>query len=203
MQQAEQPVSGCHTDELGTAVLDIAAAKDLEAVTLGNVAAALGLEPDELARRLSTEDDLWGAAGAVLERRIAAIWEQVQAQAGPAERRLAALLRQQLHEAAVSPVLGELLLGKLFASANPVIVAALENIRSRFTTLLAEVLCEGMAAGTIVTGDGDEMAHQVRVLLQGWVARWRLGLVGPDLERGVEADLEALLASLSAPGAAV
>lgn len=199
MRKAERPVGG--TDDVGTAVLDVAAADGLEAVTLENVAAALGVEAAELATRLSTEDDLWGAAGAVLEHRIVTLWEAVLAQAGPAER-LAALLRQQVHEAAVSPVLGELLLGKLFASANPVIVAVLEDIRSRFTALVAQAVREGIAAGTIVTVDGDEMAHQVRVLLQGWVARWRLGLVGPDLERAVEPDLEALIASLSVSGTA-
>lgn len=189
--------------DVGAAVLAAVAAEGLEGVSAARIACALGLPAASLTECCPTDEHLWRAAATVLEESILSTWRASRVpERAPAER-LRRLLRAQVQLIASMPALGELLLGKLMVSASPIMARTLNDMRTRFSELVAATIRQGVEAGQFAEGtDAEAMAHELRIRMQGRVVSWRLGFLGSDFASDLDEELQGLIDEICAPSAA-
>lgn len=163
-------------DQIAKATLRLVAERGSDAVARRDVIKAMGITRGAMARYCPSEEDLWLAVAALIERRMTQVW--VTAAAGDMSplARLRSLLAVQVGLIMETPGLRILLLSGSLHEENTVLREALRNVRQRFRTHLAEAITEGQRTGQFGDGlDAEVAAGRIIETLQGMVVSRSLG----------------------------
>lgn len=180
--------------QIATATLRLVTERGADEVTTMDVAKAMGITRMAMARHCLTESDLWRTTAEFIEQRMAASWAPVlSSDQSPADR-LRSLLAVQIGLIMSMPALREMLFSRGLRGRNGALRRGLCSVRTRFRSLLIEILRDGVRAGQLPPGlDPEKTARRLTETLQGMVVSWSLDARGDDVIEEAWARLDALV----------
>lgn len=165
------------------AALHLLADLSLDELTTRRLAGELGLSQPALFRHFTSRDAIVLAVVARVRSDLEHMAAEVLAQREPVADRLHHLGGALLHHVQTHPGFPRLLFAAALPGAGP-IRAAMRHVVSMQSSLVAELVREGQAAGEFSSGARAEDAAALFVgLLQGLVLRWECGAreTAPDV----------------------
>lgn len=196
MSQKTAGDAGNFRDHIAKATLRLVAERGADHVTRADVVETLGMTRAAMEQCCPTESDLWHAAVEVIEQRMAASWGPIlSSEQSPAER-LRSLLAVQIGLILNMPALREMLFSRGLHGSNAVLRRGLCGVRTRFRSLLCEILRDGVRGGQLPPGlDPEKAARRVTETLQGMVVSWSLDSRSDTVVEEAWARLDALVGS--------
>lgn len=181
-------------------VLQCIEAIGAEKTNRGEIAKALGRTRSELARLFPTEDALWDAVTAHIERRIAAIWTDVESADLGARAKIRSAVAAHIGIIRTTPAVVALFLASGRVD-HPALREGFARILRLVRRRLAAIIEDGKAAGSFTPdSDGEALADVLIGQLQAAMLQWMLNRRDADLVELAWQRLDAALA-LAAPPA--
>lgn len=181
-------------DQIAKAALRLVADRGADRVTTSEVVKTMGITRATMARHCPSEDDLWLAVAALIERRMKLGWSAVAAGEPSPSGRLRSLLAVQVGLIMDMPALRALLLSGSLHADNAALRRGLCDVRQAFRALLVEVLTEGQHAGQFREGlEPGVTADRIMETIQGMVVSWSLNQQAGDPVEEVWVRLDAFL----------
>lgn len=187
-------------DQIAKATLRLVADWGVDRVTTSDVVKTMGITRAAMARHCPTENDLWLAVAALIERRMQQVWSAVAAGQSSPSVRLRSLIAVQMGLIRGMPVLRRILLSGSLHGNNVALRQGLCGVRRGFRTLLVEALVEGRRVGEFhETLNVEATADRILETIQGMVVSWSLGQPAGDPVEEVWARVGAFLHETDRP----
>ncbi len=181
-------------DQIAKATLRLVADRGTDRVTTSDVVKTMGITRAAMARHCPTENDLWLAVAALIERRMKQAWSAVAAGEPSPSARLRSLLAVQIGLITGMPVLRTMLLSGSLHADNGALRQGLCDVRRGFKALLVEALMEGQRAGQFCEEiDAGMTADRIMEAIQGMVVSLSLNQQAGDPVEEVWLRLDAFL----------
>lgn len=181
-------------DHIAKATLRLVAERGADQVTTADVVKTMGITRAAMARYCPTESDLWRTTAEFIEQRMAASWNPIlSSDQSPADR-LRSLLAVQIGLIMNMPALREMLFSRGLRGSNAALRRGLCGVRTRFRSLLCEILRDGVRTGQLPPGlDPEKAARRLTETLQGMVVSWSFDARSDDVIEEAWARLDALV----------
>lgn len=181
-------------DQIAKATLRLVADRGTDRVTTSDVVKTMGITRAAMARHCPSEDDLWLAVAALIERRMKQAWSAVEAGEPSPSARLRSLLAVQIGLITGIPALRALLLSGSLHADSATLRRGLCSVRQGFKDRLVEALTEGQRAGQFSEGlDAEVTADRIMEAIQGMVVSWSLNQQAGDPVKDIWLRLDAFL----------
>lgn len=186
--------AGSVQDHIAKATLRLVAERGADQVTTADVVKTMGITRAAMARYCPTESDLWRTTAEFIEQRMTASWTPIlSSNQSPADR-LRSLLAVQIGLIMNMPALREMLFSRGLRGSNAALRRGLCGVRTRFRSLLCEILRDGVRTGQLPPGlDPERAARRLTETLQGMVVSWSLDARSDDVIEEAWARLDALV----------
>ncbi len=181
-------------DQIAKATLRLVADRGTDRVTTSDVVKTMGITRAAMARHCPSEDDLWLAVAALIERRMKQAWSAVAAGEPSPSTRLRSLLAVQIGLITGIPALRSLLLSGSLHVDSVALRQGLCEVRQGFKACLVEALIEGQRAEEFCAGlDAGVTADRIVEAIQGMVVSWSLNQQASDPVEEIWLRLDAFL----------
>ncbi len=181
-------------DQIAKATLRLVADRGTDRVTTSDVVKTMGITRAAMARHCPSEDDLWLAVAALIERRMKQAWSAVAAGEPSPSARLRSLLAVQIGLITGIPALRALLLSGSLHADSTALRRGLCSVRQGFKGRLVEALTEGQRAGQFCEElDAEVTADRIMEAIQGMVVSWSLNQQAGDPVEEIWLRLDAFL----------
>lgn len=186
--------AGSVQDHIAKATLRLVAERGADQVTTADVVETMGITRAAMARYCPTEGDLWRTTAEFIEQRMAASWLPILSSDQLPADRLRSLLAVQIGLIMNMPALREMLFSRGLRGSNAALRRGLCGVRTRFRSLLTEILRDGVRTGQLPPGlDPEKAARRLTEALQGMVVSWSLDARSDDVIEEAWARLDALV----------
>lgn len=186
--------------EITGAVLELLNTRSPDGLSTAAIAAHVGVSHSALFRHFATKDALWAGVMDEIEARARAAWDQAEAQGGPPEARLRALLQAQAGLIARTPAIPNLIFSPGHMAAETVTRPIHTRIMGEFHARIAALIAQAMQGGALCDDVAPEDATLLLMgVLQGLVLRWTLSRRRFDLEAEATRLTELQLRLMRAP----
>lgn len=194
MPQHAARIAESFQDQIAKATLRLVAERGADQVTTTDVVKTMGITRAAMAMYCPTESDLWRTTAEFIEQRMAASWGPILSGDQPPADRLRSLLAVQIGLIMSMPALREMLFSRGLRGSNAALRRGLCGVRTRFRSLLCEILRDGVRNGQLPPGlDPERAARRLTETLQGMVVSWSLDSRSDDVIEEAWARLDALV----------
>lgn len=174
--------------EIVQATMELTAEQGIKKVTTQAIADRVGIAQPTVFRHFKTREAIFAAViGWISENLFKAISKGMDPSA-PADEKLHLLLQRQLGFISKHRAVPKVLFSDLLHLESPKLKAALQEVMSRYSKRVTQLLNEGIETGLFREDlDADETARYITAMIQGLVLRWSIYEFSFPLEK--EADL--------------